>query len=106
MTDADEPRILTDENGLALAVVSGGELHPVVRRPRGLPGDRQTPWSGMSEAELLLAMSHARATVEWYQHREDAGEELGSLLAHTLGELVDIEDELIRRGFSQRSPDL
>jgi hypothetical protein len=100
MSDDDAPRILTDENGHALAVVSGGELHPVVRLPRRVPGQTLGPWADMSETELLLAMTHAGEAIALYRRRVEEGEELGNLLAHAAGELTDIEDELIRRGFS------
>lgn len=101
MSNSDEPRILTDQDGHALAVVSGGELHPVVRLAQRVPGQTLGPWTEMSQGELLLAMSRAGEAIALYQQRVEAGEELGTLLAHTAGELTDIEDELIRRGFSQ-----
>lgn len=104
MSDPDEPWILTDEDGKALAVVSGGELHPVGPTGEQIADERPSPWAQMSETELLVAMAQAHETLAVYAEQVQSGEDLTRLLAHADAELTLIEDELIRRGFAHRAP--
>ncbi|GAB7006056.1 hypothetical protein JCM18899A_35290 [Nocardioides sp. AN3] len=102
MSHGDQPIVLTDEDGVALGIVCEGELHPVApRHEHDIDGTAPAVWAVMSDLELLTAMQETRRTLSECADRAVAGDDVGTDLVDYDKQLTGIEDELIRRAFSQ-----
>lgn len=60
------------------------------------------PVADMSEVDLVLALAETGDHVDDLVTRLENGDNVGDLLARACSGLTDIEDELLRRGFSHQ----
>ncbi|GAB7006235.1 hypothetical protein JCM18899A_37080 [Nocardioides sp. AN3] len=102
MNEPDESRFLAHQAAETPTVRFGDGPHPAgqaVRKVRQICAEQL---ADMSEVDLLLALAETGDLIDVYLTFQERGADTADELSNACADLADIEDELMRRGFSHR----